>query len=210
MCGPRDSYYFGLFLAASTNTFIPYFFTGIYATNTGVDGLFSGGTVAVPGWLPGTATNFFVAGWSRSYNGHDFQPQWFAGQYVGDIGVSPDGAGIAGNGSTIPPLNVFNGGSGTIQEVLWLFNGLGTSLGGPGVRPPPLQVSRAGTNIVFTWPTNPFGWILATTSNCNCSANWTTNLPPPVVVSGQNTVYIPLLAQQQFFTLGLPFYFPSN
>jgi hypothetical protein len=112
MSGPRDSFYFGLFLISS-NT---YTFTGLYATNTGVDGMFSGGTVAVPWWAAGTAMKYFVAGWSRDYMGHDFQQRWLGGGATGDFGyVFSDGTAVAGNGSTIPTLNLFNGGPGTIH-----------------------------------------------------------------------------------------------
>jgi hypothetical protein len=105
MSGPPGSYYFGLFLGQTwpgTPTF-----TGIYATNTGVDGLFSGGVVAVPGWAAGAFTNFFVAGWSGD-KGHDFQTEWLhdGSYYVAD-GRSSVGIGIAGNGTTIPPLELF-------------------------------------------------------------------------------------------------------
>src|SRR5215471_7049500 len=61
----KGTYYFGLFLGRPNSS---WFFTGLYATNTGVDGLFSGGVAAAPGWAPGTTTNYFVAGWWGQYN----------------------------------------------------------------------------------------------------------------------------------------------
>jgi hypothetical protein len=104
MSGPRDSFYFGLLIGDPLDG-VNWTFTGLYATNTGVNGLVSGGTVAVPGWLPGTTTNFGVAGWSSDL-GHDWDPVLFAtGRgYLGSI----SGIGVAGNGSTIPVLNLFN------------------------------------------------------------------------------------------------------
>jgi hypothetical protein len=106
MSGPPGSYYFGLFLLNSKN----YTFTGIYATNTGINGLFSGGTVAVPGWAPGTSQEYFVAGWSAAFMGHDFRPIWLTGsQILGNFGMSPGAFGIAGNASSIPTLNLFEG-----------------------------------------------------------------------------------------------------
>ena len=105
MSGQRDSYYFALLLGTPNN----FTFTGLYATNTGVNGLFSGGIVAVPGWAPGTRTNFVVAGWSAQYNGHDFQPFWLQQGAPGDFGYG-GGPAIAGNGSTIPPPILFTGG----------------------------------------------------------------------------------------------------
>jgi len=53
-----------------------------------------------------------VIGWSSNL-GHDFNPVLFA-TGAGDVG-SVNGFGVAGNGSTIPTLNLFNGGPGTIS-----------------------------------------------------------------------------------------------
>jgi hypothetical protein len=120
MSGPPGSYYFGLFFGIPNNG--SYTFTGIYATNTGVDGLFSGGTVAVPGWAAGTSQTYFVAGWS-AFMGHSFNPMWFGGS-VGDFGASINASGVAGNGSSIPTLNLFDGGGNTIMEGFELRNTL--------------------------------------------------------------------------------------
>ena len=103
MSGPRDSYYFGLLLY-DTHLFT-WTFTGIYGTNTGVNGLFSGGTVAVPGWMPGTSSNFFVAGWSAEL-GHDFSYLFPGNTPTANVYGLMYGVGISGNGSTIPPLDL--------------------------------------------------------------------------------------------------------
>jgi hypothetical protein len=111
MSGPRDSFYFGLLIGDPLNG-VNWTFTGLYGTNTGVNGLFSGGTVAVPGWLAGTTTNFLVAGWSSDL-GHDYDPfLLLTGRgYFGTV----NGFGVAGNESTVPTLNLFNGDPGTIS-----------------------------------------------------------------------------------------------
>jgi hypothetical protein len=104
MSGPGGSFYFGLLIGdPNLNNFT---FTGIYGTNTGVNGLFSGGTAAVPGWLPGTTTNFMIAGWDASM-GHDYNSSWATGGSGGDFGIV-QGRGIAGNGGTIPALDLFS------------------------------------------------------------------------------------------------------
>src|SRR5437868_988344 len=109
--GPPGSWFFGLFLGSPQNST----FTGLYATNTGVQGLFSGGIVAVPGWPAGVSRSYFVAGWDTSM-GHDFNPLWLVSRIFvgGDFGVSPVGSGAAGNGSDIPTLNLFDGGGNTL------------------------------------------------------------------------------------------------
>ena len=128
---PPDSYYyFGLFLGQPNRN---WYFTGLYATNLPVIGangfgLFSGGTVNVPGWPVGVSTNYFVAGWSgpssavgtnAAYSGpHDFQAQWLTGKGLPMyFGVSGVGSGIAGDGMKIPALNLFEGGTGTLQPL---------------------------------------------------------------------------------------------
>jgi hypothetical protein len=109
MNAPAGSFRFGLFLGRPNQT---WFFTGVYAANTGVNGLFSGGVAAVPGWPAGASTNYFVAGWSGT---QAFQGQWLDGHGLpAFFGVSLNGLGISGNGSSIPALNLFDGGSGTI------------------------------------------------------------------------------------------------
>jgi hypothetical protein len=120
--GSGLTFYFGLFLGQPNQSWT---FTGIYATNTSM-GQFSGGVVAVPGWAPGTSQNYFVAGWSGT---HDFQPQWLSGNglpayfgVTGDNGGPSYGSGIAGNGSSISPLNLFAGGSNTINSTMLLRN----------------------------------------------------------------------------------------
>jgi hypothetical protein len=116
MSGPPGSYYFGLFFGGGP--FLNPTFTGIYATNTGVNGLFNGGVVAVPGWGAGTSRDYFVAGWSASV-GHDFQPTWFIDISTipaEDFGWSHTGTGTAGDGTSIPVLNLFDGGGNTITS----------------------------------------------------------------------------------------------
>ena len=118
MTGPAGSYYFGLFFGLPNNG--NYTFTGIYATNTGVDGQFSGGVVAVPGWAAGVSKTFFVAGWDASM-GHDFNPLWFFGSPT-VFGASFIGSGAAGDGLSTPALNLF--GPNTIQFGFRLNNSL--------------------------------------------------------------------------------------
>ena len=66
--------------------------------------------------------------------------------------------------------------------------------------PPALAIVLSGTNVVLTWPTNAIGTLQFTT-NLVSSAAWNTNLPPPVVVNGQNAVTNPISGSQQFFRL---------
>ena len=71
---PAGSFFFGLFIASAGTTDPHLFsFSGFYGTNLGVAaGRFSGGNgLKVPGWAPGTAMSFLVAGWSSSL-GHDW------------------------------------------------------------------------------------------------------------------------------------------
>jgi len=66
--------------------------------------------------------------------------------------------------------------------------------------PPLLAIIRAGANIILTW-TNPApGYVLQSTTNLS-AAVWSTNLPGPVVVNGQNTVTNAISGTQQFYRL---------
>ena len=72
---------------------------------------------------------------------------------------------------------------------------------------PQLTISLSGTNIILTWPTNYVGFdytgftLQSTTNLFSPPVVWSTNLPAPVVVNGQNTVTNPLAATQQFYRL---------
>jgi uncharacterized repeat protein (TIGR03803 family) len=70
---------------------------------------------------------------------------------------------------------------------------------------PRLSIVPSGPNVILTWPTSYAGfdytgYTLQSTTNFN-SPVWTTNLPAPVVVNGQNTVANPITGSQQFFRL---------
>jgi uncharacterized repeat protein (TIGR03803 family) len=71
---------------------------------------------------------------------------------------------------------------------------------------PQLAITRSEMNVVLTWPTNFAGFdytghTLQSTTNLGPSAAWTTNLPAPVVINGQNTVTTPVSNPQQFYRL---------
>jgi uncharacterized repeat protein (TIGR03803 family) len=65
---------------------------------------------------------------------------------------------------------------------------------------PPLTIAPAGGSVIVTWPTNFSTFALQSTTNL-ASPVWTTNLPAPVVVSGQYTVTNAISGRQQFFRL---------
>jgi hypothetical protein len=109
--GPVGSYYFALLISTSPSG--PFAFPDVYATNvvSPTGGQFDGGTVRVPGWQPGTAMYYLVAGWDGSM-GSTFQPSWLSGSgyvlfpfYYSDVG-----SGVAGGGpQNLPPLPLFGG-----------------------------------------------------------------------------------------------------
>jgi uncharacterized repeat protein (TIGR03803 family) len=70
---------------------------------------------------------------------------------------------------------------------------------------PQLTINPSGANIILSWPMNYggldyTGYALQSTTDL-ASPIWTTNLPAPVVVNGQNTVTNPISGTQQFFRL---------
>jgi uncharacterized repeat protein (TIGR03803 family) len=66
--------------------------------------------------------------------------------------------------------------------------------------PSRLTITPAGGTVILSWPTNATGFTLQSTTNL-ASPEWTTNLPTPVVVDGQNTVTNTISGTQQFFRL---------
>lgn len=65
---------------------------------------------------------------------------------------------------------------------------------------PQLIIIPSGANVILAWPTNYTGFTLQTATNL-LSPVWTTNLPEPVVINGQNIVTNPISGTQQFFRL---------
>jgi hypothetical protein len=66
---------------------------------------------------------------------------------------------------------------------------------------PQLTITPSGTNVVLTWLDPAVGFNLQSTTNLGSSAVWSTNLPTPVLVGGQNTVTNPISGTQMFFRL---------
>ncbi|HXC99133.1 MAG TPA: choice-of-anchor tandem repeat GloVer-containing protein, partial [Verrucomicrobiae bacterium] len=84
------------------------------------------------------------------------------------------------------------------------FTGSGTvfslAVGPALISPPKLSILQAGTNVILTWPTNVTGFNLQSVTNA-VSTNWSTVLPGPVVVGGQNTVTNAISGTQKFYRL---------
>ncbi|MGH7951682.1 MAG: hypothetical protein ACREFE_07150 [Limisphaerales bacterium] len=64
-----------------------------------------------------------------------------------------------------------------------------------------LNIQKAGTNAILSWPTNVPGFYLESTTNLGPSAVWNTNLPSPVVINDQNVVTNPIAGNRQFYRL---------
>jgi uncharacterized repeat protein (TIGR03803 family) len=82
-------------------------------------------------------------------------------------------------------------------------SGLGTvfSLSLLPVIAPQLAITRAGENVVLTWPTNAGNFFLQSTTNLVLSPVWAPVSAAQVVVNGQNTVTNRILGTQQFYQL---------
>jgi uncharacterized repeat protein (TIGR03803 family) len=66
--------------------------------------------------------------------------------------------------------------------------------------PPLLTINPSGADLVLTWPTNAGAFTLQTTPDLT-TPNWTTALPSPVLINGQNTVTSAISATQGLFRL---------
>jgi uncharacterized repeat protein (TIGR03803 family) len=115
----------------------------------------------------------------------------FSGQYTNGDGANPI-AGLILSGNTLYGTAEFGGSSG---------NGTVFSLSLGLVSAPQLSIIPSGTNVILTWPTNAAGFILQSTTNLVSPAVWSTNLPSPVVVNGQNTVTNAISGMRKFYRL---------
>ena len=73
----------------------------------------------------------------------------------------------------------------------------------PPITPPVLGIVKQNSSLVFTWPTNASGYVLQCSPDLGPAAIWSTNMPSPVVVDGQNVVTNPLSGSRMFFCLYL-------
>jgi formylglycine-generating enzyme required for sulfatase activity len=64
----------------------------------------------------------------------------------------------------------------------------------------PLSIALEGNQVVLSWPVTTTNWVLQGTPSLS-PAPWSTNLPAPVVVNGQNTVTISISGTQHFYEL---------
>ena len=66
---------------------------------------------------------------------------------------------------------------------------------------PTPAVLRSEASVILRWPTNATGLTLQSTTKLASPVVWTTNLPAPIVINGQNTVTNLILGAQKFFRL---------
>ncbi len=66
---------------------------------------------------------------------------------------------------------------------------------------PQLTITPAGADVIVAWPANASGYTLEFATNLVPPVLWNTNLPAPVIVSGQNTVTNAISGKQQFYRL---------
>lgn len=82
-------------------------------------------------------------------------------------------------------------------------NGLFTEIGfNVRVRPrPQAAVTRAGTNLALSWPSNQAGVVIETTTNLSQPASWVVTNLPPVTNQGFITVHFPFVGTNRYFRL---------
>jgi hypothetical protein len=69
---------------------------------------------------------------------------------------------------------------------------------------PILGAAKQNANMVFSWPANPTGFTLMSSTNLGSSAVWITNSTLPVVMNGTNFVTISMTGQRMYFRLKHP------
>ena len=67
-----------------------------------------------------------------------------------------------------------------------------------------LAIGQSGTNTVLSWPAYPAGFQIEATTNLNSPVWSPNNLPPPVILTGSNTLILIGSNANQFFRLSWP------
>jgi uncharacterized repeat protein (TIGR03803 family) len=165
-------------------------FTNLYNFTNGSDGSApKPGLVLAGNKLYGTAT--FGSGGVGTVFAVNTNATGFTNLYTftgGSDGVLPFG-GLILSGNSLYGTTAIGGSSG---------GGTVFSITLPG--PPQLAITLSGANVVLAWPTNAAGFTLESTTNL-LPAAWSTNLPAPVVINGQNVVTNAISGTQQFYQL---------
>jgi uncharacterized repeat protein (TIGR03803 family) len=122
------------------------------------------------------------------------------------------------DGSGFTTLHSFNGSDGAQPYAPLTLSGnslFGTTYQGGGSGfgtvfsisfSPRLSISISGTNAILRWPIgyagfDYTGYTLQSTTNLNLSTVWTTVVPAPVTIDGQNVVTNAMTTVQQFYRL---------
>lgn len=98
-------------------------------------------------------------------------------------------AGVVLSSNTLYGMTYYGGRSG---------NGTFFSLQLPA---PKLNIARATTNVILSWPANAVGFTLQATTNLAPTVVWTAVAPAPVVLNAQNIVTNPISGTQKFYRL---------
>jgi len=133
LVNPNGDYYFALFAAPTTQSTVGavgindgnWSFVGLYATNSGTAGVFSGNTVAFPTaaqYAAGSTVNVFAAGWSANVGTTVASAQQFmtanSGGISGWYGQSAVATGVVLGGGAVPagtPFGTLAGQAGTFN-----------------------------------------------------------------------------------------------
>jgi hypothetical protein len=70
-----------------------------------------------------------------------------------------------------------------------------------GGEEPELAITRSGSNVIVTWPTNFTGFTLLSSTNLGPSAVWITNTPAPGIVNTNYSVTNPASGARKFYGL---------
>jgi sugar lactone lactonase YvrE len=168
----------------------------------GVFSVFANGLSGAAGLAFDSAGDLFVVSGGNIY---EFTPGGVQSTFASGLSI-PTGLAFDSSGN----LFEADAGSGNIYEFTpgGVQSTFASGLNGPqqylalAFQPvPKLAIILSGTNVILTWRTNTTAFTLQSTTNLVSPAIWNTNLPPPVVVNGQNAVTNPISGSQQFFRL---------
>lgn len=93
----------------------------------------------------------------------------------------------------------FSGGSYSLDSGFW---SVAIAIQTPDA--PFLSVVRSGENLVISWPTNSFGFVLQETTTLAVSGSWQNSSPAPVVSGTMNILTLPASPGLKFYRLKKP------
>ena len=131
-----------------------------------------------------------LSGWAQSYN-----LSWFT---IDGGGITFSSAGNFTLSGTIgqPDAGMLSGGNYELTGGFW-----GVAVAIQNVGAPLLKVTRAGSNVIITWPSSETGFLVEVTDRLASPTQWTGVSQTPALIGDQHSVTLPASVGNKFYRL---------